>query len=121
MADLDPTDQQWADRAAERLRQQEHDVSNDVNQRLQAARRAAVEAADEKSAAVDWWPRAAGAGTAAMAIMVAALVLYSPIDPLPRIEASELAAAQEAELLEELEFVAWMIAMEEADAIPAQG
>ncbi len=121
MADLDPADQQWADHAAERLRQHEHDVPNDVNQRLQAARRAAVAAADEKPGVTDWWPRAAGAGTAAVALMVAALVLYSPVDTLPRIDAAELAAAQEAELLEELEFVAWMIAMEEADALPAQG
>ena len=121
MADLDPTDQQWADRAAERLRHGEHSVPNEVNQRLQAARRAAIETADEKSRLGDWWPRAAGASAAAGALMVAALVFYSPVDTLPRIEASELAAAQEVELLEELEFVAWMIAMEEADALPAQG
>jgi hypothetical protein len=33
----------------------------------------------------------------------------------------EMAAAQEVELLEELEFVAWMLAMEESNATPSQG
>ena len=71
------------------------------------------------------WPKVAGAGAAVTAGLVFAvtvlLFLQSPVDSLPRMDDVELAAAQDAELLDELEFLAWMVALEEPDDIPKSG
>jgi hypothetical protein len=47
-------------------------------------------------------------------------VAQTPALTLPQGDEVELAAAQEIELLEELEFVAWMVAFENED-LPTSG
>lgn len=112
--------------AGAQLRQDELEVSPEVAQSLQAARRLAVDEAERSLAsATPWWPKIAGAGAAVSAafVVVVSLTVYlqAPLDSLPRMDESEMAAAQEADLLEELEFVAWMVAIEEADELPNSG
>lgn len=114
-------DDKFVEDLSRRLRTDEVDVSPEVAARLQAARRQAVEIADQPTPAVSPWPRVAGVSGALAAALLVAVVVRTPTDTLPRMPAEELAAAQEAELLEELEFVAWMVAMDEADDLPNQG
>ncbi len=113
MTEQNETDDAYAERLARTLRDGEQDLPPDVIERLTAARRAAVDAADEPVKLV--WPRYAGAGALATAAVVVVLMTQPEVTPLPPLDAVELAAAQDAELLEDLEFAAWMIAMEEAD------
>ena len=122
MTDQDQELEQQAQRAGARLRDSEHDVPPEVAQRLAQMRRQAVAAADgASSSAWDLWPRFVGVGAVLSAALLVAVLVRTPTDVLPRLDEAELAAAQEAELLEELEFVAWMVAMEEADELPNSG
>ena len=117
----DDDNKKFAENLGRRLRASEVDVSPDVAARLQAARRAAVEQADQGSAPASPWSRVAGVGGVLAAALVLAVLIRTPADTLPRMEAEELAAAQEAELLEDLEFVAWLVAMDEMNDLPKQG
>ena len=126
MTETDPKSEQLAAKAGVQLRQYELDVSPEVAQRLQAARRLAVdEAEDSLHNQISWWPKIASAGAALSVAVVMAVgvmvYLQAPLGTLPRMDEAEMAAAQEVELLEELEFVAWMVAMEEADDLPNSG
>ena len=114
-------DDKFVEDLSRRLRRDEVDVAPDIAARLQAARRQAVEIADQQVPAASPWPRLAGVGGVLAAALLVAVVVRTPTDTLPRMAAEELAAAQEAELLEELEFVAWMVALDEADDLPNQG
>ena len=126
MTDIDQDLDKLAEQLGETLRQQELDVPAEVAERLQAARRQAVTHAEKNAQRkARLWPRVAGAGAAVSAGLVFAvavlLFLQSPVDSLPRMDDVELAAAQDAELLDELEFLAWMVALEEPDDIPKSG
>ena len=100
-------------KARQRLEASEHDIDPDRLQRLQAARRAAVAAvpaAPERGLAGRWWvPTGA---MAAVALVLGLLLLPEPEGLPPVLDAAEMSAAQEMELLDELEFVAWMLEQE---------
>ena len=120
MDDLDPDDIKWAQQTGQQLREQEDVVAQAVQARLRTARNQALQATPK--AATPWilWP-ALSAGGACAAILAWAVLIATPVDILPVMDDVEMAAAQEVELLEELEFVAWMLAMEESNATPSQG
>jgi hypothetical protein len=103
------------------FRRTENELGPEVVERLRAARREAVAAADESPATrgMGWQPWAA-IGAMASVAFAAAVLLQSPPSTLPMADETELAAAQEMELLEELEFVAWMVALEDED-LPTSG
>lgn len=99
------------------MREAEENVSPDVSHRLAAARRSAVAQADAQK---PWmWAGVGGALTAGL--LVALLVAPQADESLPLFAESEMAAAQDVELLEELEFVAWLVAMEENPDALEQG
>lgn len=120
MNELPPDDEKFAARSGDELRRAERQLSSEVLLRLQAARREAVaQSASMMNASQAQgfdWLRWTGAGAVATTlIFVWVVAVNSPIESLPQMDAMELAAAQESELLEELEFVAWMVAMEDQD------
>ena len=110
----------WNDRARDALRDTEKQVPDAVRQRLADARRTAVNAADT-GVSMRWAPLMGASALASAALLVVLVLPQSASQSLPLLEASEMAAAQELELLEELEFVAWMLAEEKDNAFPSQG
>ncbi len=102
-------------RLKEALRAEREKLPEDVRERLAASRRQAVALLDEAesrrwSLADLFGPRglvvAAAASVAAVALWVG---LSAPEDPaLPLLSAPEVAVVQDLELLEELEFLAWL-------------
>ena len=126
--DQDPNDvedQEYAARLASLLREAEGDLPDDVADRLYQARAQAVDAARQPVKATRRWlvPSMGVGMTAAAAVLVVVLMLPATtrIEPLPAGEDMELAAAQDLELLEDLEFVAWMVAMEDSEALSNSG
>ena len=111
-------------RLGSELRRAENDLPPEIVDRLRAARREAVTLADEH-AQQPWrswltWQRWGAAAAMAGVVLAVALVLQRPDVTLPVAEEEELAAAQDTELLEDLEFVAWMVALEDED-LPTSG
>jgi hypothetical protein len=101
----------FAQRAREALDAQ--GVPDDVAARLRQARQAAV-------ASVDARPRWAGitrtlapAGGLAAGALIALVFLRGGPAALPDMDERELAAAAEMELLDDMEFVAWLIETED--------
>ena len=99
-------------RAREVLRASVDDVPPEVAERLVAMRRAAVQELEERSSSqwqTPWfW---APAGATAIVVLTLGLFLYTGNTPGPMfndLDEAQLAAAQDMELLEELEFLAWM-------------
>lgn len=122
MSDHDHELDQAAQRAGEQFRRKEVDVTPEVAQSLAAARRQALAVADKSvRSKPKFWPRLIGASTAAAAAVLVTVALQNPTPSLPQMGDQELAAAQDAELLEELEFVAWMIASESTNELPNAG
>lgn len=101
---------------ADALRQHVEQVPPDIAQRLAQVRRAAVaELAEREGSRRRGWPlRLAGgfAGAAAAVALTVALLTErrepSDAEPLLLAHADELAAIAELEMLEELEFLAWL-------------
>ena len=102
----------------------EQNLDPDIAQKLATARREAVAMADRRNI---WQaPMAWGlSGSAAAALLAYAIITPGVIEPgtegMPPLDQPEFVIAQEAELLEELEFVAWMMAMEESGEAPVSG
>ena len=101
-------------RAREALRRSELDIDPERVQRLQQARREAVAAA-ERSLAVPsssrlWWWLPTGA-VAAVALVVGLMLNPAP-EPIPVLDPLEMSAAQDMDLLTELEFMAWILEQE---------
>ena len=99
----------------------ERDINPDIAHRLASARREAVAVADRRN--VWQTPMAWGlSGTAAAAVLAYAIMTPGLLEPgtegMPPLDQPEFVVAQDAELLEELEFVAWMMAMEESGEAP---
>ncbi len=120
MNEIPQDDEKFAEQSGDELRRAEGQLSSQVLLRLQAARREAVAQSVTLMNASQVqgfdWLRWSGAGAVATTVMfVWVFAVNSPIETLPQMDAMELAAAQESELLEELEFVAWMVAMEDQD------
>ena len=97
-------------KARARLEASELDIDPERLERLQAARRAAVAAVPagpERGLLGRWWvPTGA---MAAAALVLGVLLVPGPERLPPVLDAAEMSAAQEMELLDELEFVAWML------------
>ena len=118
----EPDDGIFADKLGAALREAELDVDPHTLESLAAARRQAVKAAESRkplwSAPISW----ALTGTVAAAVLTIAVFLSSGEGrDFPPLGQPEFAAAQDAELLEELEFVAWMLAMEDSDESSTSG
>ena len=99
------------------LERSELDIHPDRLQRLQQARReavAAAEAAGPVATRVAWWWLPTGAA-AAVALTVG-LMLSGNDQPVPLLlDPAEMSAAQDLELLTDLEFMAWMLEQEQMD------
>ena len=99
-------------RAREVLRAAELELPLEVNERLVAMRRAAVQELETRSGRqlqAPWYWASAGATSAF--VLALGLFLYSGNTPIPMLDdfnEGQLAAAQDMELLEELEFLAWL-------------
>jgi hypothetical protein len=89
-------------------------LTPDVGRRLLEARRSAVAAATTTVPRIPavWWP------VGALAAMVLAVVLVRPTpDAAPPLDdVVQLAAAEDMDLLENLEFAAWMVESDSVDA-----
>lgn len=120
MDELNDEDQQWAERAGQQLRSQEHAIAQNAQARLRSARSQALQAASEPSRSWFVWP-AWCAGTVSAAVFAWIVFITDPVEVLPVMDDLEMAAAQDVELLEELEFVAWMLAEREFEDEPSQG
>lgn len=93
------------------LRQMEHDVPLEVQARLAQARREAVDLADQQDSggARGWLPIAmVGGGSVAGAVLLVMMLSSGPGPALPLMEEVEMAAAQDVDMLTDLEFLAWM-------------
>ncbi len=114
-------DDTFAESAGDMLRSRENAIDADVAARLSDARRQAVSVADTGTPAPVWWRHAAGIGAAAAIAFATVIVYRAPTDVIPRLDEPEMAAAQDLELLEDLEFAAWLVLREQDDALPASG
>jgi hypothetical protein len=104
-------------RLREALRAEREDLPEAVRSRLAESRREAIALLDDSEAGSGGWsltdlfaPRglavAAVASVAAVALWISSSTLEDPAIPL--ISAPEVAVVQDLELLEELEFLAWL-------------
>ena len=112
-------DNNFQDQMRDVLRASEHDLDPEVLQRLDTIRRAAV--AEAELAQTKLWQRPmvwGMGGSVAAAALVFAVFVGSGASELPPLDQPDFVVAQDAELLEELEFVAWMMAMEESGEAP---
>jgi len=122
--DRDPGQPQELDPALiEHWRQRRRQVDPEVAHRLAAARHRAVALLDEPSQPalprlLPWGSALAGAAALALAIGLWPGSGDEGLAPLPLVDADEMAAAQDLELLEELEFIAWLDE-QQADHAPA--
>lgn len=99
-------------RALTMLHETERDIDLKTREQLAAARRAAVASADASAPWLSPWLLGFGGSAATMALVLA--ITFVSVEPeLPPLDQVEFAVAQDTELLEDLEFVAWM--MLEAD------
>lgn len=111
------------DRARESMR--DHQLPDDIQRRLRIARSEAVTKIGSGSSLIDTlfgngrWLLPAGAA----ATLMLAVALISSNDPelMPLLEEQELAAATEMELLEDIEFLAWMLEEESDIGAPDDG
>ena len=118
----EPDDGIFADKLGAALREAELDVDPHTLESLAAARRQAVKAAESRKPSWSVPKNWALTGSAAAAVLAMAVFLGSGAGTgFPPLDQPEFAAAQDAELLEELEFVAWMLAMEDSDESSASG
>ncbi len=99
------------------LRAEREQLPADVRSRLAASRRDAVAILEDSETGTQGWSLAALLAPRGLAVAAAASVaaialwvgLSTPEDPaLPLISAPEVAVVQDLELLEELEFLAWL-------------
>jgi hypothetical protein len=120
MNELHPDDQKWAEQAGQQLREHEQVAARTLQARLRSARGQALQAAPETSRSWLLWP-VLSMGSACAAMLVWAVLFAAPVNRLPMLDDEEMAAAQNVELLEELEFVAWMLAEKGTTDAPSQG
>lgn len=103
----------------ERLRSELNSVPDDTAARLRAIRQAAVaQLPDNQTAAgsnavpsKSWWVAGGLAGSAAGIALTVSLLLPQPKsvpEPMPEIAFDEMETLQSMEVLEDLEFLAWM-------------
>ena len=105
------SDRAFADRARELLEAQR--VPDDVAARLRQARQMAVESVDAPSRWRGVTRLLAPAGGLAAGALVALVFLRGGPAALPDMDERELAAVAEMELLDDMEFVAWLIETED--------
>jgi hypothetical protein len=96
-----------------RVRAELEQTSPEQAARLRALRSAAVKELDarhQRLHARQWWVAGGLAGSAAsVALLVGLLIPARPLEqPFPDLDAEELAVVQSLDVLEELEFLAWM-------------
>ncbi len=113
MHESDPDLEQWGKRTGERLRDAETQLPPHTISDLRSARLAAV------AKPLLYWPLVTATGAFA-AILAWSVFVAKPDLALPNMDDMEMAAAQESELLEDLDFVAWMLALEETDESPSR-
>ncbi len=105
-------DQEFTKAIQDQLRQRETDLPTSVSKRLAEARRAAVAEAEIREHKKPGLLRPAWmlpAGGFAVAALTLALYLPSGNGALPVLEESEMLAATEMEMLDDIELLAWII------------
>lgn len=117
--DMNNQQEKFAQRVAAHLRAREDELSGETRARLSAARAQALAQLDRPRRVVGYqW---AGAGAFAVLALAVGLVLNTQqLEQMPDLETGDFLAAQELELLEDLEFAAWVAELDELDE-PAQG
>jgi hypothetical protein len=120
MDELDAENQKWAEQAGRQLRAHEEVLAQSSQARLRSVRGQALQAASETRRPWLFWP-ALSATAGCAALLAWTVLITAPIDMLPVMDELEMTAAQDVELLEDLEFVAWMLAEQEVDDAPSQG
>ncbi len=125
---LSAAEQQWTDHAVRQLHRREVELPSDIQQRLISMRRDAVAALEySEHNGWNWKLPLGGLATAGAVLFAALLLLRGPVPELPVLEGIDsimaVEIANDVELLEDLEFVAWMLALEEAETQrqPASG
>lgn len=106
----DTDDDRFVEQTRQTLRHSENELDADVQSRLRLARRQAIASIDEERRP-SWmrpWVFAPIGGMAAVALAVG-IYLGQGGDALSFPGNEEFTVAQDMELLEELEFVAWMV------------
>jgi len=96
----------------DQLHQRETDLPNEVSARLRAARQAAVAEVDASAQKrVGWLQPGWMLPASGVAVAILALVLFLPSanGKLPVLEESEMLAATEMEMLNDIELLAWII------------
>ena len=102
------SDDKFVEEAARVLREAEHDVDVDVLERLAAMRRTAVALADHPApTAIGRWAPTSAVAATILAVGIA-FTNFQGTSPGMFDNELEQLAAQDMELLEELEFLAWM-------------
>ncbi|MEM7083949.1 MAG: hypothetical protein AAF465_14565 [Pseudomonadota bacterium] len=94
----------------------DHALPDDVQRRLRLARAAAVDSLENRDIGVSSWlnPRwVVPMGAAAAIALAAVLTQQSGPSAMPAWEEGELAAASEMDMLDDIEFLAWMIELDE--------
>ena len=114
MSEMNRDDEQWAAQAGLQLRSVEGDLPETVAEDLRRARQRAVNLADKapRSDRFRFWPQLGGFGVLTAAVFFVVVLLGSPVDTLPNLGVEEMAAVQEVELLEDMEFLAWLVEMD---------
>lgn len=114
---------EWTSRAQSALRKSEQELSETVRRQLSNARQRAI-AMQENDVVGDsrlpawgesWKLFTGGSVLAGVALVLVLALPRSGGGGMPLLDEFEMAAAQEVELLEDLEFVAWMLAEEGDD------
>ncbi len=116
-SELRPDDEKWVEQTAEQMRAQASGLPAHIQSRLTTARHTAISQGLHRPFSERLkWP-ALAATTIFAAFMSYTLLGPTTVDQLPLLDETEMAAAQETELLQELEFVAWMEALEMGDEL----
>ena len=108
--DLEHTDQRFLDRSRQALDRSLEDMDAATLSRLNQIRQAAL--AETKTPRLPWWVPASGLATACAVLVAVNLSLREPTTPTqvesPLGDLELLASNENLEMLEELEFYAWL-------------
>ena len=118
-------EEKLAQQLGARLRELEEEISPEESARLATVRVRALHQLNEPRRISDfrhllWSPKLLGAGAFAVGALAISLYVFrdAGIEAMPDFAAPEFLAAQETELLQDLEFAAWIADLEDMNEPP---